>query len=99
MAVVFDTHKQHKSLVEAGFTDPQAEATTGVATAVLSVVTTKADLEVVTARLDGIDQRFNDVNKSLTRMNAFMLGQLSATVAGIGIIVGAMFAVVAPHVR
>jgi len=108
MAVVFDTHKQHKTLVEAGFTDPQAQAIADVATTVLGIVATKADLAVVAtkadiavleARLNGIDKRFDDFNKSLNRMNALMIGQIGATVGGIGIVVGAMFAVIAPHVR
>jgi hypothetical protein len=103
MALVFDTHKQHKSLVDAGLGEAQAEAITGMATAVLSVVAAKADLEATRtefrARFDGIERRFDDFNKSLGRMNALMVGQLGATVVGIGIIVGAIFAVVAPHAR
>jgi hypothetical protein len=108
MAVVFDTHKQHKSLVEAGLSEPQAEAITGMAAAVLSVVATKADLEsfatkadlkLVEAKFetkfDAIDKRFEDFNKSLNRMNAVMIGQLTATIG----VIGAMFAIVAPHVR
>jgi hypothetical protein len=116
MAIVFDTHKQHKALVEAGFTDPQAQAVTDVATTVLGIVATKADLEIFATKADvallstelksdiarleaKFDAKFEGVDKALDRMNALMIGQLGATVGGIGIIVGAMFAVIAPHVR
>lgn len=96
MPVMFDTLKQHRSLVEAGLSDVQANAITGMATALLSVVATKDDLKTLEAKFDA---KFDAVDKTLGRMNSLFVGQLSATIAGIGIIVGAMFAVIAPHIR
>ena len=103
MAVVFDTYKQHQSLVAAGFTAPQAVAVTDMATAVLGVVATKPDVEKleskIDARLDGIDKRLDDFHQTLGRMNSLMIGIIGATVSGIGIVVGAMFVIVTPHLR
>ena len=96
MTVTFDTHKQHKSLVEAGLSDVQAEAISGIATAILSVVATKDDLKALEGKLD---VKFDTIDKTLNRMNALIVGQFSATIGGVGIIVGAMFAVIAPHIR
>jgi tetrahydromethanopterin S-methyltransferase subunit G len=114
MAAVFDTHKQHKSLVEAGLTEPQADAVLGLATAVLSIAATKDDLKRLEAKVDArfdaidakfgakfeaIDKRFDDFNKSLNRMNSLMIGQIGATIGSIGIVVGSMFTMIAPHLR
>ena len=96
MAVMFDTLKQHRSLLEAGFSEVQAEAITGIATAILSVVATKDDLKALEGKLD---VKFDTIDKTLNRMNALIVGQFSATIGGVGIIVGAMFAVIAPHIR
>ncbi|MBV8150079.1 MAG: hypothetical protein JOY59_00855, partial [Candidatus Eremiobacteraeota bacterium] len=89
---MFDTHLQHESLLQAGFSGTQARALTSMATAVLDVVATKADLERLNerleARFDAVDKRFEDFNKSLDRLNFLMIGQIGATIGGMGIIVG-----------
>lgn len=60
---MFDTRKQHKRLIEAGFSDPQSEAVVDVATAVLDCVATKADLRLLEtkfeAQFEAIDSRFD----------------------------------------
>jgi hypothetical protein len=94
MAVVFDTHKQHKSLVDAGFPEPQAEAITGVASAVLSVVATKADLSAVATKTDleamalrfeakfsAMDARFDGIDKRFGDFNK-SLSRMNALMIG-----------------
>ena len=106
MPAVFDTHKQHKVLMEAGFSDPQAQAITGVATAVIEAVATKSDLErlganferleaKVDARFEGVEGRLDELSKRIGDLRAWGVAVFGATLGLYALI----FTVLAQHLR
>lgn len=92
MAVVFDTLKQHRVLVEGGFSDPQAQAITSVTAAVLDAIATKSDLKELEGRLDAMSKRLGD----LQTWGVAMFGVTLTAVFGLYAVI---LTTVAPHLR
>lgn len=113
MAVVFDTYKQHKALTDAGFSEPQAQAITTVAVAVIDAVATKADVATVKADVAAVKADIERVwavtNEALNGVNGRLDIQskrisdiavlLAAVLAGVLGLYAVLLTVIAPHLR